>query len=160
MLSAALILSLVPTGTFPALSASQLKELRTTKQNVYLPGHVPKGMKANVNVEVSKEDKTQTYYQVTYTLGKSKFTIQSASEGIGDVFLEDDKGNGLESAYQKVKTKPFGEVEIEFDKKTKRQFIVNWIEMPKKQMPRYIAMFGSDISLETAKKIIASVRRA
>jgi hypothetical protein len=160
MLNVAFVLAIIPATTFPQVSATQMRELRTTHQNVYLPSFMPKGMKASLNVEVNKQDATRSSYQVTYSNGKSKFTIQSASEGIGDVFLEDEQGNELESAYVKVRSRLFGSIEIEYDKKTKRQFVVNWIEMPKKQMPRYIAMFGNDISLETAKKIVASVRRA
>ena len=107
-----------------------------------------------MNVE---KDPIQCYYSVVYSKGKSSFTLQTASEGIGDIFLEDSNGE-LAAAVVKVRNPVFGTIEIEFDKKTKSQFVVNWMERKGTALPHYVGVLGSKMELADAKRIVASLR--
>jgi len=157
MTAALLCLTLVKTP--PGLTASDVHALHTTKQIVYLPTWIPAGYKGEVNVNLNKEA-VLTDYQVTYTKGTSSFTIQTASDGIGDIFLETADGTEIEDALATVRNSVLGgTVEIRLDKKTKTQFVVNWIEVSKKKLPLFVGLLGEHMKLNDIKHVVSSVRR-
>lgn len=140
----------------PGLSATDLAQLRKLKHVIYLPSWIPRGFRGKVSVNMDK-DPIQCFYSVVYSKGKSSFTLQTASEGIGDIFLEDGNGE-LPASIVKVKNPVFGLIEIEFDKKTKSQFVVNWMERKGTALPHYVGVLGSKMELSDAKRIVGSLR--
>lgn len=141
---------------FPGLAAEDIATLRATKQHYYLPTWMPPGMKGNAYSEPEK-DPILTSYSVQYKNGNKTFFIQSASEGIGDVFLEVD-GDPIEGKYAYVRNSVFGKIEIYYSVKP-NTFVVNWLETPGKSLPSFISMGGDNLEMATIKKIIASVKR-
>jgi hypothetical protein len=141
----------------PAISPSQLANLRRTKQDVFLPTWLPKGMKSEINVNLDKQ-RDLVYYSVTYRAGKQEFTLQTASEGIGDIFLEDDNGP-LNSETGSAVIPGFGKVEIEFQKKPNGKFVVNWLDRGAKKWPHFVGFLGGGMDQPTVKRILASVRK-
>lgn len=157
MTTAALALLLVKTPV--GLKPADMIELRKTKQTIYLPTWLPAGFKGDVGVNVEK-DPIMTSYGIEYSNGKgSSFVIQTASEGIGDIFLETKDGEQLEEVYVKVKTPYWGTQELAIDKKTRRQWVLNWQENKGKSLPTFVGLFGSNMALADVKRIIASIQK-
>lgn len=155
VVAALAILNPPPAG----ISAKQWAELQTTEQDIYLPTYVPSGFSTAVHVEVGKEPDL-TSYSVDYVCAGKEFWIQTASEGIGDVFLTDADGNDVEpqGAFT-AKTKLFGTVEVGFHQSRELRWVVNWLETPTKSRPHFVSLAGTGFARETVKRIIQSIRR-
>lgn len=159
MISAVALLFAAQTAPAPSffLDSEQIERLHTTKQAVFLPTFIPKDFQTAVHVDVGPNPQ-DVGYQVDYVLGKKEFWIQSANDGIGDVFLQDEDGKDIEGKLYTVKHKTLGKIQIEVGPAPFRRWAMNWIETPGKGYPNYLSMGGNGCEPATIQRIVASIR--
>ncbi|MBL8048484.1 MAG: hypothetical protein JNJ45_07370 [Chthonomonas sp.] len=141
-----------------SLTDEQMSQLKTTKQSLYLPTYIPRDFKTAVGVD-THTDPHQVSYHVDYVLGPKEFWVQSASDGIGDIFLQDEDGKDIEGTKFVVVHKQLGKIEVMIGPKSFRRWAVNWIEVSKSGFPKYISLGGNGLEPATIKRILLSLQR-
>ena len=142
------------------MSPTQKIKLRKAGLVAYVPTWLPKGYKLK-SFEISDEkDVAMKSYSLNYTNAKGGgFTIQSASDGLGDAFFDNAEDDGKPTGVLKVKNPQLGMIHVELYFKGKlREFHNQWIELKSKAYPRYLMLIGSGVGKEDLKKLYASLR--
>jgi hypothetical protein len=137
--------SLETDGKASLIPAKQLKSLRGLPYNILVPTTIPRGYTFDELSIESPKDKVQFSYSIAYfrKRDRARLVVQTASDGIGDVMLEDSKGNAIDPTKTlKGQNRITGEFAVEYGVgKDKRTYAcVNWLELPPRHVPKYVSI--------------------
>ena len=147
-----LALTLAVAQPAPGLTKTQLAKLAKVGR-VVVPSYVP------ARFRLSKFSAEKGEYDLEYAGPKgAAFMVEMASEGIGDVIL-DDPSNDAKDTTVKVRSKTFGTRDMEVLVSSRnRQFGVDWVDLGKNAKPKFLCISGAHMSAAEGAKIWAGLR--
>ncbi len=149
-------------GVASKVPKTELSKLRKSKYRVVVPTYVPAGFtKVNANFEYDKEPALSLWivrYQNPKT--KASFTLQMASDGLGDPFFDLPNGDTVDPTGSIFAKSPImGRVEVMYYKKGKVKMAMStWYDASKKTYPRYAMVMSDGMEASEVKRIIESLR--
>jgi hypothetical protein len=148
-------------GAQSGVPAKDLARIRRTKLHFLLPSYIPAGFRvAKVELDTNK-DPMLVNLSITWKKGKSHFTLQQCSEGIGDLMMSVPNGDTVEPQGTYTfhhKLWPKGPVDY-YVKGSTRLWAVNWQELPGKSYPRFVSAIGEGMNAREGVQIMESLRR-
>lgn len=150
------------TNGLPAQIKPQHKQqVRAGKLKVLVPTYVPSGFKLTKFSVYQDKDPVLRDVTLIYTgSGKKKFTVQFASDGLGDPFFDLPSGDVADkSGTLKCKSPIFGAFDLDFARKG--DYIgwhTTWIQINPKGFPVYVLIWGEGFGPQDGKKIAESLR--
>lgn len=161
-----LLLALAPgqttDGRASLLPAKDLARLRAQKYRSLLPTQVPKGYKFDGLVFEGGKLPVQYSYQIDYrSKAGARLVLQMASDGFGDVILEDPEGNNVDFDKDTAGKNPiFGKFMLVygFDQKKRPYSAIDWLTVPGKPLPSSVSAYGEGVSAAELKKFAESLR--
>lgn len=147
-------------GSTETLSKVQRAEITKAGLTAYVPSLIPKGFKLKTFAVEKNNDKLLRGYSMHFIGPKgAEFTIQGASDGLGDAMFTVGDGDVVDpTSTIKVPSKVLGTVEVElFFKGKERQFHNQWKATSGKLYPRNFMIFGSNLSEAEIKNLYKSL---
>jgi hypothetical protein len=160
LLVASVAFAQTTSGKTSGLSNAQLKRLRATKLRYLVPTKVPRGFKvARFELEPHK-DPIMVHFSITYKKGSSRIIIQMSSEGLGDLFFDEDADKGKPHGTLTWRSSLFKEDwTIEYQtEQAQRHWHIQWIELPGKHFPRHLSAIGYGCEPWVGKQMLESLR--
>jgi len=159
----ALAPNLMTDGKPALLSPVQKAGLLKGSYKILVPTYVPAGFKPTVAKIADSDKPIDASLTLTYTnkATKGEFTVQMASEGLGDPLLPSpEAGDTVEpTGILKTHSPILGKVDLEYYVKGKyRVFDCTWVDVSKKGYPRSAMIMGSNLAPSEGKKILESLR--
>ncbi|MBN9502790.1 MAG: hypothetical protein BGO01_12570 [Armatimonadetes bacterium 55-13] len=149
-------------GKASGLSAKQLATLRKSKFKVVVPTYVPAGFKVDSVGFTDTKVPVEASFALTYKNAKTKaeFTVQMASDGLGDPIFTLDNGDAVDAtSVLKAKSPILGAVDVEvYAKGREKMFQCTWMEHKNRSLPQFAMAYGRGVDGATGKKIIESLR--
>jgi len=149
-------------GSKSKIAKSELAKVRKTKYRVLVPTYVPAGFVVKLGVLELDKEQALTNWTVRYVNPKTKatFTVQMASDGLGDYIFSTPDGDTTEPTGHLIGKSPiFGKFELMLVKKPKfNMTATTWIELGRKTYPNYVMIYSDKVPSATSKRIIESLR--
>jgi hypothetical protein len=142
------------------LSADQIKWLKAEKLRCVVPTYIPAGMHLWKFALGPRGADQPATVELTYRgVGKAEFTVQMASDGIGDLILQSDDDEIHEATrLKRIRNRDIGDVELEFlPFRGEDHFGFNWVPLGK-TYPLFALVVGDHIGFTEAVKIVRGVR--
>lgn len=152
----------ISNGLASKISKAELAKVRKSKYRVLVPTYVPadfvvKEAKLTVDKEAALTD-WRVRYQNPKT--KAEFTLQMASDGLGDIiFSTPDGENMLPTGSAFGKSPVLGRFEVMFARKGNYKMAgINWLNASKKTFPNFAVVYSQGMDASVVKRIVESLR--
>lgn len=148
-------------GLTAQIKPQHKQQVRAGKLRILAPTYVPSGFKlTKFTVYQDKEPALRDVNLIYAGTGKKKFTIQFASDGLGDPFFDLPGGDVAEkSGTLKCKSPIFGNFDLDFAKQGDYLgWHTTWYEFNPKGFPKYVLIWGEGFGPQDGKRIAESLR--
>ena len=149
-------------GVASKISKTELAKGRMSIYRVLVPTYVPAGFVVKEAKLLIDKEAALTDWRVRYEnpKTKAKFTLQMASDGLGDIIFSTPDGDVIEPGKSVYGKSPvFGKFEVmTAHKGTYRTAGCNWIELGKKTYPHFVMVYSDGIDGGTVKRIVEGLR--
>lgn len=144
------------------LTAHQRAELLKGPFHILVPTYVPAGFHPTVAKIDDRDKPAYANLTLTYVNSKTKgeFTVQMASEGLGDPLFNVNDGDTVEpNGHLWAKNPILGRVQLDYYVKGKTKlFHCDWVALRGKTHPDNAMILGEGLSPAEGKKILESLR--
>lgn len=152
----------VTTGKSSGMTATQIAKVRKSKYRVLVPTYLPAGFRLTSCGMSDDKEPILASWVARYRNPKSKaeFTIQMASEGLGDPMFDLPNGDVVEpTGWMKVSNPILGKIDMGYYHKGKT-WIVNctWYETKSKSYPKYAMIIAHGLPATQVKQVLQSLR--
>lgn len=149
-------------GSASRVPKAELAKVRKSKYRVVVPTYVPAGFVVKqASLEVDKE-RALTNWTLRYHHPKTKatFTVQMASDGLGDYIFSTPDGDTTEPTGSIFGKSPvFGRFDLMVAKKPKYNLTATtWISTSTRTYPNYTMVYSDGVDAATVKRVIESLR--
>lgn len=149
-------------GAASKISKTELAKVRKSKYRVLVPTYVPTGFVVKEAKLVVDKEPALTDWRVRYHNPKTKaeFTVQMASDGLGDIIFSTPDGDVIEPGKSVYGKSPvFGKFEVMSAQKGKyRTAGCNWLDVAPKTFPRFAMVYSEGMDAATIKRIVEGLR--
>ncbi len=149
-------------GAASKISKTELAKVRKSKYRVLVPTYVPAGFVVKEAKLVVDKEPALTDWRVRYHNPKTQaeFTVQMASDGLGDIIFSTPDGDVIEPGKSVYGKSPvFGKFEIMSAQKGKYKTAgCNWMEVAQKTFPYFAMVYSEGMDAATIKRIVESLR--
>lgn len=149
-------------GKTAHLSPRQKASLLQGKFRVLVPTYVPTGFKVTTAKIADRKDAVAASLTLTYKNAKTKgeFTVQMASDGLGDPLMGIPGGDTVEpNGHLSAKNPILGKVHLDYYIKGKTKlFNCTWMPASNKTYPRFAMIMGEGLVPSEGKRVLESLR--